>query len=428
MSKSTISMHPLLKAFHEINNTRQFYADFLKKKGVDASSVTTLDAFMSEVPIIEKEDVFLGHDISELTTKEHLETYISAIVSSGTSGVFSYGLLTENDLAVQKQMIDSMMEMFFDAKNNPPLIINALPMGVSFVSSYPVIPVSVRADIATKVIMTLGKERQVVIVTSPHILQQILKEGIAQGVVWGEYRIASVIGGEAFSNSLVQYLQTLLNAGAGEPKNYILGTMGVTEVGLNIFALTPDLIAFRNVLQQDITMATQIFGHEITAIPEIAYQFTSTVYVEISDPDEHGVGDIVLTNIDTSLATPLIRYRTGDKGQFIERDRIAPFLPQAMELPIVAIYGRVSDIEQKPLTVPEVEEELYRDHAYASIITGHFIITEQDGHPVVLVHMAKGVESLPEKNFRDVPFVGVVYTEFPRNIELSYEHKWKHTS
>ena len=43
------------------------------------------------------------------------------------------------------------------------------------------------------------------------------------------------------------------------------------------------------------------------------------VHVEIEDPDEHGVGNLVVTNT-IKRRFPVLRYRNGDRGRLVERD------------------------------------------------------------------------------------------------------------
>jgi phenylacetate-CoA ligase len=43
------------------------------------------------------------------------------------------------------------------------------------------------------------------------------------------------------------------------------------------------------------------------------------VHVEIEDPDEHGVGNLVVTNT-MKRRFPVLRYRNGDRGRLVERD------------------------------------------------------------------------------------------------------------
>lgn len=428
---TTVNDREVLRAFHDVVRHIPFYADFLRAHRVDPEHVRTYDAFTRLVPLLSKSDVF-GYPIESLSRGSVVPAYVSAIVSSGTSGTFSFGLLTKKDVAMQKRMLDTLLDELFRARANPPLIINALPMGVSFTSRYPVVPTSVRTDIARKVITTFGNDRQVIVITDPHVLCKMLEEGVGAGVAWSEYQLSAVVGGASASDSLITYMRSLMNGGVVAPHapNLVLQTMGITEVALNIFGSTPDLIHLRHVIQSDGALQRQLFGMVGDATPEIMYHMAEHVHLEIVDQDENGVGDIVLTHTDTSIPTPLIRYRTGDKGRIIPHQMLSSIVLGLPVLPftIVAVYGREDEYQSVGVTPREVEEALYRDHEYAPHITGHFTIEKKKTTQRILVHMKEGVKNLPLKEVSGFPCIGVPYRKFPRNIELNYEQKWKHTS
>lgn len=426
---------PLLTAFHHAVETMPFYREYLAQHHVLEDSIQTREDFKERVPLISKEDIFPLYSIETLCQKGETNDFVSAIVSSGTSGIFSYTLLTERDVAIQQQMFDTLMRALFQADTHKPVIINALPMGVSFVSSYPVIPTSVRADIVLHVIRTLkDTAEQFVIITDPHVLKKIVEEGVAQKFPWGTVRVSCVVGGTSFSDSYVQYIETLLSSGGEETelkfKNRVFGTMGITEVGLNIFGGTPDLNAIRHQLQVDSTMSREVFGTDIPACPEIMYMMSQTVHVEVCNPNEQGIGDIVVSHLDCDLKTMLIRYKTGDIGKILDSatiERVVGITP-ALPYPIIAIFGRSTEMMSTGITPATVKELLYRDHSFASHITGHFIVDETEGAQKVYVQMKQECTTATMPVVEGIEMVGVAYADFPRDMELNYENKWKHTS
>lgn len=422
----------VLSAFHYAATHLPFYTLFLQRHGLVPHEVRTITDFIERVPLLTKEDVFTTHAIDDLSCDGVVPEYISAIVSSGTSGTFSYGLLTKKDVEMQGHMLDTLLDELFNAKAHPPLIVNALPMGVSFSSRYPIIPTSVRTDIARKVITTLGKGRQVIIITDPQVLKKMLEEGIDAGTCWSEYMLSAVVGGAGSSDSCMTYMRECISGNTIDPsaQNQILQTMGITEVALNIFGGTPDLVHLRHCIEGNDELRTLITRGASRATPELMYHMARSVHLEIVNTDAYGVGDIVLTHLDTTTPTPLIRYRTGDKGCIVPHELLATIVPglPVLPFPIVALYGREKEYRHAPVTPLEVEEVLYRDPEYMKKITGHFVITEENGTPTILIHMKKGVTNIGEKNIYGVPCRGVLYHEFPQNIDLNYEQKWSHIS
>lgn len=424
----------LLEAFHHAAESLPFYKDILRKRGVDVHLITNQEMFQREVPIIQKEDIFPKYPLKDLCQNADVTGCVSAIVSSGTSGVFSYGVLTHHDTVVQREVLDTLFRSFFDVKAHAPIIINALPMGVSFASSFPVIPTSVRSDIVLKVIQTFADSAtQIILITDPHFLKKVLDEGVSQNIQWADARISCIIGGTSFSDSLTQYLLTALNGGAVESAhaNHIFGTMGLTEIGLNIFGATPDLVSLRHAIQENEDHMQQLFKMEQDDFcPELMYCFSPSVHIEIVNPDAHGVGDIVLSHLDTQLKTMLIRYKTGDRGRMVDGEMLAQKtgVTPALPLPIIALYGRATELSNFGITPNAVKELLYRDAFIAKNITGHFIIKNDSNTPSIFVQMKSGIDDIHIPPMRGFPVLGIKYEEFNRDMELNYENKWKHTS
>jgi len=415
-------------AFQHAAEKIAFYQKFLQENGVEASSIKTYEDFVERVPVIRKEVVFSGENsLVDICALGEVEGFVSAIVSSGTSGHFSYGLLTADDVKQQRVMVDLMMNQFFGASERPPIIINMLPMGVSFASSFPVIPTSVRSDIVLKLIKTFRSQvAQIILITDPHFFKKVIDEGKDQGLDWSDVPISVVIGGAWFPDSLVTYLQTSLQGGQGRYRevNQLFTTMGMTEIGLNLMAGTPDLIDLRHKIQQQPDALRQLFGlAENSACPELCYYMSPFVHIEINSDEPGGRGEIILTQLDTEAKTTLVRYATGDIGQFMTSEQLAPFVPNLPSLPypIVALWGRREEIELTPLSIPDIKEGLYKDPKLASSITGHFKLV--DGK--IRVQLRPGLTPFVIDNV--LPIELVPYLEFTTNLELSYEHKWKHT-
>lgn len=428
---STNNMLPQITSFQHAASTMPFYTKILGDRGIDPNKIKTEEDFCNNVPVLTKEDIFPRYPVTDLCQNGKLDDCVSAIVSSGTSGVFSYGLLTTYDVELQKKTLDSMFDMFFDAVNNPPVIINALPMGVSFVSSYPVIPTSVRSDIVLKVIKTFTEAgKQIVIISDPHFLKKMLEEGVEEGVSWNTIDISCIIGGTGFSDSFTQYLLNLLNSGERkEQKNRIFGTMGITEIGLNIFGGTPDLISFRHIIQKKEGAVERIFGNpNLKVCPELMYFMSEKIHIEIINPDKFGVGDIVLSHLDTKLKTILIRYNTKDKGKFIDTPELEGEIgaKASLPFPIVAIFGRENSSAMDTVTPEAIKEIIFSNPIFASQITGHFIIIKTGDVNGVKIQMKKGAADVPAPNIPGVETVCIKYSDFPKDVELNYENKWKH--
>lgn len=420
--------HSVISSFQYAAQELPYYKKILAERGIQPEAVTDESSFLALAPILTKDDLFGRFSATDFSPGGSIPDFASAIVSSGTSGVFSFGLISQDEVARQRAMVDGMMEQFFDAKNNPPLIINLLAMGVSFVSSYPVVPTSVRTDIALQVIKNFGQSKNVVLIGDPHVLKKLLEEGIASGIHWVEYSVSVIVGGVWFSASYVSYMLNLLNGSQSpeQQKNRLYSTMGVTEVGLNIFAATPDLVYMREVIQSSDELRS-ILAPKQLAVPIIMYQLAQDLHLEVVNQDEQGVGDLVVTHLNPAVTPCLIRYSTGDRVRLIsveEMDQmgIRPLMP----LPVYAVYGR-SSVTATTVTEADVKQALYADTDLCSIATGHFVIeSESAGGVSVIVQLKKGVAVVPAKEVSGIIFRPVHYHDFHRDLEVSYEVKWKH--
>ncbi len=433
----------LIPAFRKSTETLPFYRDFLAKKNVEVSAVRTPDDFSRLVPILRKEDVFPTSAVEDLCQNGKVDDMRSAIVTSGTSGTFAYGLLTEKDTLWQRSVLDEFFNHYFDQDHRSLLIINALPMGVSFTSDYPVIPTSVRPDIVLHVIKTFRNlYRTLVIVCDPHFAKKIIDDGRASGWQWHDLNVSFVIGGAWSSNSLSRYLLSALNADPKKPSHLVLGTMGITEIGLNVFSAPKELITLRDILESDPSSRARLFGTDTRVCPEIFYYIPTGTYVEISSPDENGVGDIVFSNLDTQAKTPLFRYATGDKGSFINRalaaeilDEKCPDVRLSLHLPLIAVFDREHGPANDTVSVAEVKEALYRNPDIVPSLTGHFRIsgTTIDVQLETSAIPETSIKDALEKNLSAVSgkpssITLVPYREFSQDMDLNYEKKWKHRS
>lgn len=438
----------LLHSFKTVAKTLPFYKKILEQRGVDSTSIKTLADFYTRVPVIQKEDVFPLFKADEICQHGVVNDMHSAIVTSGTSGVFAYGILTNNDILFQKKMIDEMMDYYYNAKNESLLIINALPMGVSFSSSYPVISTSVRSDIVIHLLKTFSSYyKRIVIITDPHFAKKIVDDGVDQNLNWPSLSTSFILGGTNSSSSLQMYLLTALNGkdNLNTPKNTIQGTMGLTEIGLNIFSASSELIQLRSIIENNEKLRKALFGDTVLVCPDLFYYYPTSTHVEIHDTNTEGFGSIVLSNLDTVSKTPLIRYNTGDIGKKLDRTIFLQLLqeegitiPLTLQLPLIAISGRNSDQLINQINPAVIKEILYRDHALASKITGHFKIITTSSEVIIKIQTKRNISSLPDMATRLSDILKSIvtqnfileclpYDEFGYDLELNYEVKWKHT-
>ncbi len=436
----------VIPAFQNAAQTLPFYKKILQEKCVHAAEIRTLEDFFRLVPILRKTDIFPVFTANDICQNGKIDDMRSSIVTSGTSGIFAYGLLTAEDAVFQQKMIDAFFDYYFDANNEPPLIINALAMGVSFASSYPVINTSVRSDIVIHLIKTFHSfYKKIIIICDPNFAKKIVEDGSANDLPWKTLPVSFITGGAWFPNSLAQYIISRVHDGTAKETDSFLGTMGLTEIALNIFSAPSELIAIRNIVQNDNEILHALFGEKETVCPEIMYYYPTRTYIEITDSDNRGRGNITISNLDTKTKTPLFRYDTGDSGEFVDRDALRNLLHKKghvispkLQLPLIAIFERGEGSPHPALaSVAEVKEALFRTAGLASCFTGHFRI-RRDAQ-VIEVQLEKNIRENHElqvgieTNIKDVSGKQcavklIPYDEFSSDVGLDYERKWKHIS
>ncbi len=426
----------VFEAFSHVASHMPFYKKILSDKNIDPALIVTMDDFITKVPILHKQDIFSKFSPEDLVQNGDMSEIRSAILTSGTSGVFAYSLLTKKDEQIQQGMVDDMLKTFFNAEQEPPLIINALAMGVTFASSYPVITTSVRSDMVIHVLKTLSPHyKRTIIVADPYFAKKIIDEACESGFDWTRFPIVFVVGGSLSSNSLLQYMLYRINKEQGIESNIVQGTMGLTEIGLNIFSALPDLISIRNNIQHDKVLMNKLFGDSVTVCPELMYYNSERVFVEIINPDAHGFGEIVLSNLDMTALNPLIRYNTGDVGKFLDKKDI----PEAQfPLPIIAIGGRSGDRKDGISLTAIILEALFCDVLIAKHVSGHFKVQQTEQGLEVIVHIRNNdcdknhisAEITKNLNILGVNNIHVLCEAslvFDQDVDISYEGKWKHT-
>ena len=418
-----------LDTFHFAARELPYYKQILVEKSVDVKAVKDFKSFTALVPILSKDEIFGKFSASEISPQGKIPDFASAIVSSGTSGTFSFALITRDGIDSQRQSVDSMMDQFFDAKNNPPLIINLLALGVSFVSSYPVVPTSVRTDIALQVIKNFGQKRQIILIGDPHVIKKLLDEGVKSGLNWLNIQVSVIVGGIWFSDSYAKYVLDLLNGSVvvDQQQNHLFSTLGVTEVGLNIFAATPELVFARSALNLN-EEARRVLSDDSSGCPILMYQLSEEVLLEVVNQDLLGVGDLVVTHLKNDVTPCLIRYQTGDRVKLIRSEELVKFgLTNLLPLPVYAIYGREKVAEAGSISEAQVKEIIYKDKELSHLCTGHFIIKrESDDKVGVQVQLKPNVSLICTREIESIQLNPLLYHDFERDMELSYEVKWKH--
>ena len=178
----------VIPAFKYASENVPAYKQILLENNV--GGVESIEDF-KKLPILTK-NIF-NFDIEDLCVNG-LDNMGSAMTSSGFSNTFSYGVITNDSEKKQKGMTDALIDYFLQPENEKVLIINAMSMGFTLSSSYPIFNTGVRSDMVIALIKKFqDKFDYILIIADPHFAKKIVEEGIKSGVNWKSICVSFVL-------------------------------------------------------------------------------------------------------------------------------------------------------------------------------------------------------------------------------------------
>ena len=434
----------VINTFHRVATRVPAYQILLKEAGITPIEIKSTADFV-RLPVLEKQNTFQRFAIEELCLEGQLGRLGSVLTSSGHSGVFAFGLTQAEALLGVVKWIDDLLDSLFSVRSQATLLINCLPMGVKVpTEACTLAEVSVRPDMAVGLIQTFGRHfAQIILVGEAAFIKLLLESGERGGIDWPTYRVHVILGEEPLAENARKYLQGILGIDWRNPEGGIVcSSMGVGEIGLNLFSEVPPLaplIMLRRILHEDARLREAVFG-AMDVVPSL---FTFDPYRVFVEFDSNG--RLLLTTLDPGLRLPMIRYATGDCGAFLEIPAaLTPQLEEAgiscsvfREIPIVAIHGRGrhATTAQGKVYPEAVKEGIYLHPALARLTTANFRLVSGPERVRVRVQLSPNVSwsAAIEADFTDAisgyvraPFEVVceVYETFRSGMALDYERKF----
>lgn len=361
------------------------YASILREHGVSPARIRTVADFKAECPVIDKRAVFGPFPIDRLCVGGKLGRLAGVLTSSGQGGHFGFGLSTHRQARRAAKAIELAMEYAFQTDRRSTLLVNALPMGVRFsCSTVTVAETSVREDMVTALVGQFAPHHdQTILVTDPLFCKRILDHGRDCGLDWGRFRIHVILGEEIFGEDFRHYVASRLGQDAeGWTAGLVGSSMGVGELGLNLFFETRDTVRLRQLAHRHPEWLRSAIGQWPGQVPPLLFVYDPLrIFAEVVDPDPSGFGALVLSTLDPSLMLPLLRYRTGDRARMVDSARVADALARAGRadlqvpaLPMIALSGREQDVLPDGRTLLDIKDALYRDPVLADQLSGLFRI------------------------------------------------------
>ncbi len=423
------------------------YAGLLKAKNIRYSKIKSVKAFKTHVPIFQKKDIFTDFDISTLCVGGNLDPMKWATTScGGTSGLCSVTMNTKFNQQMITESVDTSLEYLFQTDKKKTFVLSCLPMGVKLPTSLPMAETSVRSDMALSIIKKLSHHfNQTLIVGFPSFIKKLIEEGIDQGINFKEKNVSLLLTEDWFSESFRRYIAQLIGINCQDKENgLICATMGVSELGFNLFHETFETINIRQKLQHDPSLMKKLFGKEIKACPAIYQYYPNRLFLETTSGEE-----LVFSILDKHFLTPLIRYNSKETGfvfsynqikKFFQSESLSELIPQ-LKLPIVAIQGRSHrnfTVKGKNVSPEEIQQGLYSFPEAAGYTTGFFRLSyldEKKKNGQIEIQLKKNVptenhikktltKALLSFSAVDLKIRICNYYDFPYALEVDYEQNF----
>ncbi len=435
-----------LGAFSNAAGRVPAYQEILREAGVHVNQIDSLEMFRT-LPVLNKRNTFQGFELSQLCADGQLGQPGTVLTSSGHSGIFAFGVTDADAVENTVKWIDDLLDLLFAVRTRRTLLINCLPMGVKVPTrACTLAEVSVRADMAVGLMKSMGSHfAQIILIGEAAFIKHVLETGLASGVEWQKHVVQVILGEEPLAENARRYLGKILGHDLRRPeKGIIFSSMGVAEIGLNLFFEVPPLaplILLRRAMHEDPSLRKVILG-PTDSVPSLFTYDPQRILVEFDD-----AGSLILTTLDQNLRIPLIRYAPGDRGAFVI---LHPQTRPALEahglswdllhaIPIVAIYGRGEYAQSGDAHVdPEaVKEGIYHDSNLARLTTANFRLISGAAAAEIRIQLSPGIKPNEEletgfsaaiSNYVRTPFSVSCheYDHFKGGMMLDYERKFRY--
>jgi len=434
----------LIPVFKRVAKNVPLYKEFLEKKGIDLTKIKDTESFKNLVPVIDKK-IFNTDDIAKLCLGGSLKTLKSIMLSSGYSGVsYSFGLNQQKKLKELSYITDFFLDLYFNINHKKTLFINCLGMGTKVYTNLPSAETSVRADTVIELVKKFSScFEQIIIISNPYFVKKIIEDGAEQGIDWKSILVNLIIGEDWFPEGFRGYLAQFLGIDFNQPeKGLIASTMGICELGFNLFFESKDTIRIRRLACEDQRLREALFGEKVSICPILFHYHPCEIFLEEWN------GELIFTTLNRKALMPLIRYNSKDRGKIhsyndvrevLTRFNYQDYIPE-FKLPLVSVMGRsgkVIEFNNVAVTPEQIKTGIYSDFEIAGATTGYFRMTKQDTHLHIEVQLKEGRQSTDElkKKFcdaiakyvkADFELLLYSYKDFPYGIGLIYENKFKY--
>ncbi len=393
------SRHKAVRASVRAARDSSAYRQLLEERGIKPPLLGhTLE--WNLLPVLTKANTFERFTLRELCKPLPANDLGEVLTSSGRSGSgsrsFGFRLGSRQQLRDAWFDIDMGLQDVFGVDEKTTLLVNCLPMGVTFQSrAVTVANVSVREDMACSILRDVGPRfEQTVLCTDPLFIRRILDEARSTGVDWNALNTSVVLGEEMLVESQRDFLAARMGIDIDQDSQRLIGSsFGLGELGLNLLFETRETIRMRRAMRNNPVLQTNVCGsHQTESMPALFCYNPLRSHIEVINPAADGFGELCITMLDNQAVIPLPRYATGDAARLVNHDEMKVAMPgHGMDLPwlpMIALKGRIKDRGDEGPAVESIKELIYLDHDVADHLTGAFRLSRNETNGFVLILQA----------------------------------------
>jgi phenylacetate-CoA ligase len=421
------------------NKDNRFYRSLLIKSGAP-DNIETIDHFKKFVPILNK-DILFGPNskgLEEILKQISRRETQSILLSSGTSGRFSFGIASSKEISKNALFLDILFHHYFQTLDIKTLVINCLPGAVKLPTlTATILEIGPRQDSLIFALKNLSPQfGQTIILGDNYFLKNAIEESIGE-IKTSDLNIHLILGGIYLPENLRIYLEGLLKTDWSKNKSTIYSSMGISEFGLNLFFESKTTIQLRQLLVKNSSLKEKICGKDFSFLPMLFNYFPQFHYLEEINHE------IVITDLTDNLV-PLIRYNTQDYGKIVSssdsksiiKENLSSDLKPLIDSDLVLIFGRDSGINShNRLIFPqEILDILFSRPSIASQITGYIRLGKENDQISLEIQLKQSGQEdikheiekmLSEKLGFQIRLIIYSYEAFPYGRDIDWERKFK---
>lgn len=396
--------------------------------------------FKEKVPVLDKKHIFAEEHIAHILHQIPSESSASLLLSSGTSGMFSFGISTQKDLGFSSRLLDIMLQHYFNILKKNTLIINTLSQAVKLYNiSATTVDTGPRHDSVYYILKNVSPSYdQTIVIGDNHFVKNALEYAFENHIELKALHLSCILGGIYLTENLRGHLSRLIGAEKNELR--IFSSMGISEFGLNLFFESPETVRLRQFTANNTGFLEKLLGNSHALypgyLPMFFNYFPQFYYLEEVQQC------LTVTDLKNKPLLPLIRYNTGDVGKIIPYDTVKEvsntpeFLPP-FRSPLVLVYGKADGVEWEGKTIypQQIQEGLYSDPEITLAITGAFYLCKkthlhidiQLKPDLIPTEKLKSAFSQTLLRFLPVDFTLTLhpYRQYQHQMEIDYERKFR---